>query len=431
MKGLFRYYMWPYCFVSGVMSNSPSTTTIRIGMVEFIFLMASLMSVVALSIDAVLPALGFMALEFGVSGSEIQLVITSLFAGFAIGQLIYGPISDRVGRLPGIYVGFAFFILGCILAMSAQSLEMVLIGRFLQGIGASGPRIMVSALARDCFSGRAMARIMSLSGSVFMIVPVCAPMLGQVLLWFGPWEYIFAMYIILAVLLCIWTWIRLDETLTHEKRRSIHPKVLWQSFTFVLSNRVAAGYTLVSGLIFGGFLGYLSSSQWLFQNIYDVGDAFPLYFGALVFPNLISSYLNAKLVMRWGMFRLVQLTNLLVFIGSLGLYLYAQFYAGVPPLMHSMAFLFVIFSGIGFQFGNLNALAMEPLGKVAGMGASVVGAGSMFVSIPIGGLIGMSVDTNIFPVALGMAACSLLSMLVMHWVRFGFGKPKAGGGMSS
>jgi DHA1 family bicyclomycin/chloramphenicol resistance-like MFS transporter len=413
------------------MCNSSSTKIMRIGIVEFIFLIASLMSVVALSIDAVLPALGFMALEFGVGGSEIQLVITSLFAGFAIGQLIYGPISDRVGRLPGIYVGFAFFILGCILAMSAQSLEMVLIGRFLQGIGASGPRIMVSALARDCFSGRAMARIMSLSGSVFMIVPVCAPMLGQVLLWFGPWEYIFAMYIILAVLLCIWTWIRLDETLTHEKRRSIHPKVLWQSFAFVLSNRVAAGYTLVSGLVFGGFLGYLSSSQWFFQNIYDVGDAFPLYFGALVFPNLISSYLNAKLVMRWGMFRLVQLTNVLVFSGSLGLYLYAQFWAGVPPLMHTMAFLFVIFSGIGFQFGNLNALAMEPLGKVAGMGASVVGAGSMFVSIPIGGLIGMSVDTNIFPVALGMAVCSLLSMLVMHWVRFGFGKPKAGGGISS
>jgi DHA1 family bicyclomycin/chloramphenicol resistance-like MFS transporter len=431
MKGFFRYYIRPYCFVSNIMSNSSSTKIMRIGMVEFIFLMASLMSVVALSIDAVLPALGFMALEFGVGGSEIQLVITSLFAGFAIGQLIYGPISDRVGRLPGIYVGFAFFILGCILAMSAQSLEMVLIGRFLQGIGASGPRIMVSALARDCFSGRAMARIMSLSGSVFMIVPVCAPMLGQVLLWFGPWEYIFAIYIILAVLLCIWTWIRLDETLTHEKRRSIHPKVLWQSFAFVLSNRVAAGYTLVSGLVFGGFLGYLSSSQWFFQNIYDVGDAFPLYFGALVFPNLISSYLNAKLVMRWGMFRLVQLTNVLVFSGSLGLYLYAQFWAGVPPLMHTMAFLFVIFSGIGFQFGNLNALAMEPLGKVAGMGASVVGAGSMFVSIPIGGLIGMSVDTNVFPVALGMAVCSLLSMLVMHWVRFGFGKPKAGGGISS
>lgn len=411
------------------MPNHSNTTPIRIGIGEFIFLMASLMSVVALSIDAILPALGFMARDFDVDGSEIQLVITTLFAGFAIGQLIYGPISDRVGRLPGIYVGFGFFILGCILSMSAQSVEMMLAGRFLQGIGASGPRIMVSALARDCYSGRAMARIMSLSGSVFMMVPICAPMLGQVLLWFGPWHIIFATYIILALLLCIWTWLRLDETLPQEKRRSIHPKVLWQALVLVLSNRVAAGYTLVSGLVFGGFLGYLSSSQVLFQQIYDVGEAFPLYFSALVFPNLISSYLNAKLVMRWGMFRLVQLTNAWVFIGSLGLYLYAQLYAGVPPLMHTMAFLFAIFAGIGFQFGNLNALAMEPLGEVAGMGASVVGAGSMFVSIPIGGLIGMSLNTDIFPIALGMAACSLASLLLMHWVRFGFGKPRAGGGV--
>jgi len=408
------------------MSNHSNTTPIRIGMGEFIFLMASLMSVVALSIDAVLPALGFMAQDFGVDGSEIQLVITTLFAGFAIGQLIYGPISDRVGRLPGIYVGFGFFILGCILSMAAQSLEMMLIGRFLQGIGASGPRIMVSALARDSYSGRAMARIMSLSGSVFMMVPICAPMLGQVLLWLGPWYIIFATYIILALLLCIWTWLRLDETLPRERRRSIHPKVLWQAFVSVLSSRVAAGYTLVGGLVFGGFLGYLSSSQVLFQQIYQVGDAFALYFGALFFPNLISSYLNAKLVMRWGMFRLVQLTNVWVFISSLGLYLYAQCYAGVPPLMHTMAFLFAIFAGIGFQFGNLNALAMEPLGEIAGMGASVVGAGSMFVSIPIGGLIGMAISTDIFPVALGMAACALMSLLIMHWVRFGFGTPKAG-----
>lgn len=411
------------------MPSHSTTTSMRIGMVEFIFLIASLMSVVALSIDAVLPALGFMARDFGASGSEIQLVITSLFAGFAIGQLIYGPVSDRVGRLPSIYVGFLVFIVGCVLAMSAQSLEMVLVGRFLQGIGASGPRIMVSALARDCYSGRAMARIMSFAGSVFMIVPILAPMLGQVLLWYGPWQYIFAMYIIMALLLCGWTWLRLDETLAPENRRSIHPKVLWQAFVFVLTNRVAAGYTVVSGLVFGGFLGYLSSSQWLFQGIYGVGDAFPVYFGALAFPNLISSYLNAKLVMRWGMFRLVQLTNVLVFTGSLGLYLYAQLYAGVPPLMHTMAFLFVIFSGIGFQFGNLNALAMEPLGQVAGMGASVVGAGSTLVAIPIGGFIGMSIGSDILPLGLGMAACSLLSMLLMHWVRFGFAKPKAGGGV--
>ena len=395
-----------------------SVATQRISMVEFILLVASLMSCVALSIDAVLPALGFMARDFAVSGSEIQLVITSLFAGFALGQLIYGPVSDRWGRLPSIYAGLLVLAIGSAVAMTSQSLEMMLFGRFLQGIGASGPRIMVSALVRDCFSGRPMARVMSFVGTVFMLVPILAPMLGQALLWLGPWQYIFVMYICVAAILASWVYWRLHETLPPANRRSLHPMALWQAFASVLTNRVAAGYTLASGLTFGAFLGYLSSSQLIFQDIYLVGDAFPIYFAALVLPNIVSSLLNAKLVMRWGMYRLVQITNMLVLSGAVSLYFYAEMHAGVPPLMHYMAFLFVIFSGIGFQFGNLNALAMEPLGKVAGMGASIVGSGSTLVSIPIGGLIGMSITDSVAPLALGLVVCTLLSMSLMYWVRF-------------
>ena len=401
----------------------------RIGMFEFIFLIASLMSIVALAIDAVLPALGYMAKDFGVSTSEIQMILTGLFAGFALGQLIYGPLSDRIGRLPGIYLGMLVFTLGCITVLFAETLEMAVLGRFLQGIGASGPRIIVSALARDCFEGRAMARVMSFAGTVFMIVPILAPMVGQVILWYAPWEYIFVMYIFFAILLSLWTWLRLNETLTLEKRRSIHPKALWQALVTVLSNRVAAGYTVVSGMVFGGFLGYLSSSQVLFQEIYGVGDAFPLYFSLLVFPNVVSSFLNAKLVMRWGMYRLVQWTNIMVLVLSTCLYFYAMQFGGVPPLAHMMAFLFVIFAGIGFQFGNLNALAMEPLGKLAGMGASVIGSGSTLISIPIGAAVGMSVTTSIVPLTIGMVTCALGAVVMMHWVRFGFGKPVQGGGI--
>lgn len=401
---------------------------LRISRVEFIFLMAALMATIALSIDAVLPALGFMANDFGTSGSEIQLVITILFVGFVLGQIIFGPLSDRFGRLPSIYAGIILFILGCLITITAQSLELALLGRFIQGIGVSGPRIMVSALVRDCYSGRSMARIMSFVATIFMITPILAPMLGQVMLWLGPWQIIFAMYIVIAIILCLWVRLRLDETLIKENRNSIQMKSLWQSFVGILTNRISCGYTIVSGFTFGGFLGYLSSSQWLFQEIYQVGEAFPIYFGALVLPNLVSSLINAKLVIKWGMFRLVQVTNVLVLFCSLGLYFYAQSYNGIPPLMHTMAFLFIIFSGIGFQFGNLNALAMEPLGRAAGIGASFVGAGSTLISIPIGGLIGMSLNTNIFPLAIGIALCSLLSILMMHWVRFGLSLPKAGAG---
>jgi len=401
-------------------------TSLRISKVEFIFLMAALMALTALSIDAVLPALGYMANDFGTSSSEIQLIITILFAGFVLGQIIFGPLSDRFGRLSSIYAGIILYIFGCLLTITAQSLEVALLGRFIQGIGVSGPRIMVSALVRDCYSGRSMARIMSFVTTIFMTVPILAPMLGQAMLWLGPWQVIFAMYIVIAIILCMWVLIRLDETLLVDNRNSIQMKSLLRSFVDILTNRISCGYTIVSGFIFGGFLGYLSSSQWLFQGIYQVGEAFPIYFGALVLPNIVSSLINAKLVVRWGMFRLVQVTNVLVFFGSMCLYFYAQSYNGVPPLMHTMAFLLIIFSGIGFQFGNLNALAMEPLGRKAGIGASFVGAGSMLISIPIGGLIGMNLNTNIFPLAIGMAMCSLLSILVMHWVRFGFSVTNTG-----
>ncbi len=396
-----------------------SLTTQRISIVEFIFLLSGLMSCLALCIDAVLPALGFMARDFTVDASGIQLVVTSLFAGSALGQLLYGPVSDHWGRLPSIYAGLLVLAIGSVIAMMANSLEMMFLGRFLQGIGASGPRIMVSALVRDCFSGRAMARVMSLVFTVFMMVPILAPMLGQALLWLGPWQYIFVMYICVSAVLAIWVYLRLQETLPQKNRCSMHPAALWQALIKVVRNRTTAGYTLVSGITFGAFLGYLSSSQLVFQDIYLVGDAFPIYFASLVLPNIVSSLLNAKLVLRWGMYRLVQITNILVLSGATGLYAYAEMHTGVPPLMHFMAFLFVIFSGIGFQFGNLNALAMEPLDKVAGMGASVVGSGSMLISIPIGSAIGMSITNSVAPLALGLAMCALLSILLMHWVQSG------------
>lgn len=411
------------------MSASIVPANQRIGMFEFIFLIASLMSIVALSIDAVLPALGYMAVDFAVSTSEIQLVLTSLFAGFAIGQLIYGPLSDSIGRLACIYAGMLLFALGCVVSLMAESLETLVLGRFLQGIGAAGPRIMVSALARDCFEGRAMARVMSFAATVFMLVPILAPMVGQVVLWFAPWQYIFVMYIVLAVLMSIWTRLRLNETLPAVNRQPLALGTIWRAAILVLSNRQAAGYTVVSGLVFGGFLGYLSSSQVLFQGIYGVGDAYPLYFSLLVFPNVISSLLNARLVMRWGMYRLVQLTNIGVLITACALYYYAGLYDGVPPLHNMLAFLFIMFAGIGLQFGNLNALAMEPLGKVAGMAATIFGAGSTLISIPIGASIGMSVTDNILPLILGMATTAAIGVVMMHWVRFGWRWPRANGGL--
>lgn len=383
---------------------------------EFIFIIASLMSLVALATDAMLPALGYMAQDFGVDGNAIQLVVTSVFVGHALGQLVYGPVSDTYGRKCSIFVGLGIFCVGSLISVWANSLEMMLVGRFLQGFGASGPRVMVVALVRDSFSGAAMARIMSFAMTLFMAVPIMAPLLGQGILLVGPWSWIFGFYVMFAVIMFTWVYLRLDETLKPENRLSLHPKKLWHTMLRVLLNPIAAGYSIVAGLGFGAFLGYLSSSQQIFQQLYGVGDAFPIYFSVLVTPTIVASLLNAKLVLRFGMYPLVQMSNVITGAACLAFYIYAQSLAAGPSLGQFMALFGIIFFGVGFQFGNVNALAMEPLGKLAGMGASVVGSSSTLVAVPIGMWVGMSYDGSVLPLVFGFAVASWAAFMIMLYL---------------
>ena len=383
---------------------------------EFIILIASLMSMVALTTDAMLPALGHMAQDFAVDGNAIQLVVSGVFAGHALGQLVYGPISDTYGRRRSVFIGLIIFCIGSLISASATSLETMLIGRFLQGFGASGPRVMVVALVRDCFSGPAMARIMSFAMTLFMAVPIMAPLVGQGVLLIGPWQWIFGLYMVIASLLFVWVFVRLDETLKPENRLSLHPKQLWRTMLLVLRNPIATGYALVSGLVLGSFLGYLSSSQQIFQQVYDLGDAFPIYFAALALPTMAAALLNARLVIRFGMYRLVQAANVMTGAACVGFYIYAFGLEAGPSLGQFMALFSTIFFGIGFRFGNLNALAMEPLGKLTGMGASVVGSSATLISVPIGMWVGMTYDGTVLPLVLGFAVTSWLAFGTMLYL---------------
>ena len=380
---------------------------------EFIFIIALLMAMVALTTDAMLPALSLMALDFGVNGNAIQLVVTSVFVGHALGQLFYGPVSDTYGRKWSMFVGLGIFCLGSLISVWAESLEMMLAGRFLQGFGASGPRVMVVALVRDCFSGAAMARIMSFAMTLFMAVPIMAPLVGQGILLVGPWQWIFGFYVVFATVMFAWVYFRLDETLKPENRLSLHPKRLWHTMVRVLVNPIATGYSFVAGLVLGAFMGYLSSSLQIFQQVYGVGEAFPFYFGVLAVPTIVASLLNAKLVIRFGMYALVQVTNVMTGVACVVFYLYAQSLESGPSLGEFMALCSIIFFGVGFRFGNLNALAMEPLGKLAGMGASVVGSCFTLVSVPIGMWVGMSFDGTVLPLVLGFAVTSWAAFVAM------------------
>ena len=269
--------------------------------------MATLTALVALSIDMVLPALPAIGASLGVRhANENQLVVSLLFLGFGIGQLFYGPLSDTAGRKPAAFLGLVIFSAGCLLALLAQTSSMMLAGRLLQGIGVAGPRTITIALVRDRFEGREMARVMSLVTAVFILVPIVAPALGQVVLGAFGWRAIFVVYLAMGLITSVWFGLRQEETLPAGRRMPFSLARLGAAAREVLTNRVAVSYTVAAGFVFGAFLGYLTSAQQILQEQYALGARFPLYFGTLAVAIGGASLANARLVMRYGMRALSQ-----------------------------------------------------------------------------------------------------------------------------
>ena len=381
---------------------------------EFIALIAMLSSLTALSIDAMLPALVTIGRELGVQhDNEAQLIISTLFLGLASGQVLFGPLSDATGRKPLMYVGLGIFMLGSLVSMLAQDFSHMLVGRFLQGLGASAPRVLSIALVRDCYAGRSMAQVMSFTMSIFILVPMLAPFLGQVILLVAGWRSIFTVFLLLALIVAVWFLLRMPETLPPDKRRAFTFRAFWRALREVVTNRVSMTYTVITGMVFGAFLGYLSSAQQILQIQYGLGERFPLYFALLALAVGASSFLNSRLVMRHGMYWLSK-RAILLFTGLAGLFLLvAVGTAGHPPLAGLIAYLILAFLALGMLFGNLNALAMEPLGHIAGIGASVVGSLSTLTAIPLGTLIGQSYDGTILPLITGFFVLGLLASGLM------------------
>lgn len=389
-----------------------STKLPRFG--EFVALIAMLTSLTALAIDAMLPALVTIGRELGVQhDNNAQLILTTLFLGLALGQIFFGPLSDATGRKPLMYVGLGIFMLGSLLSMFAQDFSHMLIGRFLQGVGASAPRVLTMALVRDCYSGRAMARVMSFTMSIFILVPMIAPSLGQGILLVAGWRSIFTLFFVLALSVAVWFWWRMPETLPAAKRRAFSFGEFWQGLKEVVSNRTSMTYTLTTGIVFGAFLGYLSSAQQILQIQYGLGERFPLYFALLALAIGGASLLNAKLVMRYGMHWISKRALLLFTLLSGAFWLITYNSAGHPALPLLMAYFMLAFLALGMLFGNLNALAMEPLGHIAGIGASVIGSLSTLIAIPLGTFVGQAYNGTILPLIsgfliFGLAASSAL-----------------------
>lgn len=380
----------------------------------FIGLMTLFMSLVAMSIDMMLPALGQIGAELGVAhANQAQLVVSALFFGLASGQMIYGPLSDTFGRKPLIQAGLLLFMLGSLLSMLSGSFAMMLLGRFLQGLGIAGPRIVSVAMVRDRYSGDGMARIMSLIMTVFILVPAIAPALGQGLMLLGHWRLIFAAFLTIALIAAAWLHFGQEETLAKERRMPLSLRSMGKATMETLRHPVALGYTLGAGLIFGAFLGYLNSAPQILQIQYGLGLWFPLYFSGLSLAFGMATLLNARLVMRLGM-RTLARRAIIGLTASSGLFLVIAIgFGGHPPLWSFMGYLALTFFAVGMLFGNFNALAMEPMGHIAGVAAGVIGTLTTLLSVLLGGLIGYAYDGTINPVIAGFALLGFFSFIAM------------------
>jgi MFS transporter, DHA1 family, multidrug resistance protein len=383
---------------------------------EFIALVALTTSLVAMSIDTMLPALGAIASELGAGReNDRQLILSSFFGGLAVGQLVFGPASDSSGRRAALIVGMVTFAAGNVLCASTHSFGGLLVGRALSGFGAAGPRIVSMALVRDVYSGRSMARVMSFVSSVFILVPVLAPAIGQGILTIGSWRAIFAALVVIAAANLTWFVWRQPETLPPSLRTRFALRTVAAGIARTFTTRITLGYMLASGTTFGAFVSYLATAQQLFQDQYLLGKLFPLAFGLLASAIGLASLVNAKLVMRFGMRRLSRAALLCSASLSVVAFVVAALLHGHPPLAALMSYLFVCFFCNGVLFGNFNARAMEPMGGIAGVAAAVIGCVGGLVALAIGTPFGLAYDGSVLPLVGGFMCCALLALGLVEW----------------
>ncbi|MBD9525421.1 multidrug effflux MFS transporter [Paracoccus sp. PAR01] len=386
---------------------------------EFVAMLALVLAVIAFSIDSMLPALPEIAQELSPDNvNRAQLVLTAFVGGMGVGVFLAGPLSDAFGRKPIITLGFGIYALAAIAAIFANSLEMLLIARFVQGLGAAGPRIVSQALVRDLYQGREMARITSFIMMIFILVPAIAPSLGAVVIHFVGWHGIFGAFVLLALAGSLWLNLRQDETLPPARRRPLNMTNLVASAREVLGNRQVQLVAIVMTLGFGQMFALLSSAQQLFSETYHKGAQFPLWFAAMALLSGIGTVLNARYVLRLGMRRIVTYAYAMQVVVSSVM---AVLVIGdlLPEALRFPAF-FVwavsVFFMAGVTFGNLNAMALQRMGHVAGMAASVIAAVSTIGAVLIAAPIGLLYDGTARPIIMATLICSAAALWMMRKV---------------
>ncbi len=382
---------------------------------EFVALIAMLFATIAFSTDAMLPALPQIPADLApLTPERVPLILTSFVFGLGLGTFFTGPLSDAYGRKNIVYAGSALYIVATVVAWASQSLEVMLAARVVQGLGAAGPRVVSLAIIRDLFSGHQMARIMSFAMMIFVLIPAFAPAMGAVIVSFSDWRGIFVSFVVFSVISMIWMAIRLPETLPVANRRPLRIGLLWKAVKEIFSNPMVRLSITVQTLAMAILFATLMLVQPIFDQVYDRADSFPLWFGVIALISGASSLMNALLVVRLGMQRIVTLTlgAQIVLSGTM-----LVFGLGDLPEPFGFGFFMIweisLFFQAGLVLGNLNALAMEPMGHIAGMAASVIGAVSTVLAAVIASPIGLSFEGQIDLLITSVLVLAAMGYLLM------------------
>lgn len=390
----------------------------NLGMSEFVALAAFLTAAAAMSVDIFLPALPAIGDHFGIADdNRRQLVVVVFVLGFGSGQLLFGPLSDYYGRKPMLLAGLSMMVVSVALGPLSPDFSLLLVARLFQGFGASAVRSVVVATVRDCFRGEEMGRIMSMVFSAFMIVPVAAPLAGQGLLHLSGWTSIFYGTALLFAGLFLWTALRLQETLDDKNRRKLTPANILMALREIVTNRTAAGYTVAATLTFSGLFSYITLVQQIYGELYGLGDWFPVAFALSSVGMAIGSIVNTRLVPRLG---LRKMTHSAFFIYALsGVVLALWNLVAQPPFEVAFALITIAMVGFTITQSTIGALAMEPLGHMAGIASSIFGVVTTSCGVVIGGLVGQAYNGTLYPISIGLAVSGILAIAVTLWTERG------------
>jgi DHA1 family bicyclomycin/chloramphenicol resistance-like MFS transporter len=388
----------------------------EVGRREYIVLISLLMALTALAIDMMLPAFGEMRLAFGLAADSTAVapVITVFFVGFGSGQLLWGPLSDALGRRPILWIGLAIYSLAAVGAALAPSLGFLLLLRLLGGLGAAAVRIFTQGSIRDRYRGGQMAKVLSYIMAVFLLVPMMAPTLGTAVLAIGDWRWIFAFFVVAAVLTGLWS-TRLPETLPPEKRISPGAGRLIGAARLVLSSRFAMGFTIAQMAVFGFFASYLASTELILDDVFGLRVWFPLVFGGASLLLGAAMLFNPRLIDRFGLRRMVRFALTGYLAASSVFAMVALATGGHPPFWLYLVGVLPILVAHSFVMPNLNSAAMMPMGRVAGTASAIIGSIATLGGALIGASIDMAYDSSVTPFAVAGVLVCIVAFVAYRW----------------